>query len=249
MSMRILAVVLTAACSSSSAKPAAPTVEVDPHDSREALVRSAFAALAAGDEWTLHTLADVRGQYGRHLSCAPGAGLDEEIKRVQFGLFKSISGARGLGIELLDIGPPTIEKAYRAGDHVGDCTVQQDLTYEKLRARVRVTLSGHAPVEASIDVSVYSVDGRVYLRHLASGDLRLEASTHPLIVDGTEEYAKRICACSDKACAETVDVAHRAWIIEIEKSTGQKLPTPSQETRRYRAAATRYWECASIYLR
>jgi hypothetical protein len=131
------------------------------------------------------------------------------------------------------------------GKRLGGCEFLTDVTEERFKVRLRLTRTDGYSVETDVKVRVLTLDGRWYLERIPD-DLAAKASAGDNQVEAMENHRDRMCACADKACAETVDAEYRAWVTDMAKVTAgrRRDAVNAEEAKRFAEAAKLYAECA-----
>jgi hypothetical protein len=166
--MRVILVAIAVAGCGAPAQTVASSGDLDPHSSRDALVRATFVRVGAGDLDGLIDLATKRPAYDRVLVCS-GARPDDETEGLREQLAPPARSGKGLAIDVVAIDPSTEEQVNTipAGEHYeGTCKTNAPVVWYPLTAKLRIRKAGGAPREASAWVNVFDIGGRWYLAAL-----------------------------------------------------------------------------------
>lgn len=207
-------VLVLAACASSTPAPSKPPPPIasGPHASRQALVREAFAAVLAGRADQLVALGGAATLYDRVFACKSpdGRGAYETARRheadavIAVARELSLTAVEVLAVEQLDriAAPPLVRNA-----RYEDCELRGALEVFDAKVRVRLT-AGDAPAYTqTLTLGLVEHDARWYLARM----------TTTLGIPGGSELARvrqlsqRMCACTDRACAEAVQAEYVEW--------------------------------------
>jgi hypothetical protein len=166
--MRVILVAIAVAGCGAPARMVASSGDLDPHSSRDALVRAMFVRVSAGDLDGLIELATKRPAYDRVLVCS-GARPDDETEGLREALSPPVRSGKGLAIDVVAIELSTEEQVstISAGEHYeATCKTSAPIVWYPLTAKLRIRKAGGAPREASAWVNVFDIGGRWYLAAL-----------------------------------------------------------------------------------
>jgi hypothetical protein len=142
------------------------TDSVDPHRSREALVREIFKRLGEGNVDDLAALVPHKAALDRVITCDRPDRVDaDQAARREF-LRETAKNFKGLSIDVVAIAASPEEPAATrpAGEaFIEGCTLSVPIRWEALDVKVRLRAANVAPRDSSVWVNVYEIAGRWFL--------------------------------------------------------------------------------------
>jgi hypothetical protein len=241
--MKRLICVAVVACGGGDAdlagSEAPASVDVVGERAREAAIRATVAAAGAGDVERLLALVDPVGTFA--LDCTNAKPVDSSDQatfrdpaRMRTSMrdtfARELEALRGttLAIRAIEASPGP-SHTYKVGDSVSGCVVTKP--YAVWAARVELAVGEPAWTDATYMVLI-AIDGRYH----PLGPPRVRSK--PFVFAELENQRDEMCACRDRACADSVDGRHIPNTIASAHG-----PITDDDTRRADAIEQAYTRC------
>jgi hypothetical protein len=206
--------------------PATPPADPHPdaHRWREAVADAALAALAAGDVDGVVALVEPATIAREPIEC--GTGL-------RAALTPAIDLLRGKQVGGLDLTLARTDRTIATGDtFAGRCVARVPLAVHHVTARGR-----RGRVRVELDVG--ETGGRYYLVSTPTVD----SSSSAFMLRRLRDYEGRMCACTDRTCANKVqDDMTQEFTRRIRETRARDKPDPDA-VRESGQIMTRYTQC------